>query len=144
GASIVDEADRTNSPRSPNLARTTLLSTPNSLASSYTRTFATALLLGPGCRAPDRPRLFACSSLRAHRALTNVTSCLLLPYQSPDARAIAAAHRYRSAPRAATPAETPDGARLGRDTPGRSAGTHPGRGAGREGRALRTGSRVTR
>ena len=32
---------------------TTLLSTPNSLASSYTRTLATSLLLGPGC-VPDR------------------------------------------------------------------------------------------
>ena len=44
GASIVDDADRTNSPISPSLAMTALLSTPNSLASSYTRTFATALL----------------------------------------------------------------------------------------------------
>jgi hypothetical protein len=48
GASIVDDADRTNSPISWSLAITALLSTPNSLASSYTRTFATALpLLGP-------------------------------------------------------------------------------------------------
>ena len=43
GASIVDEADRTNSPISVSLAITALLSTPNSLASSYTRTFATTL-----------------------------------------------------------------------------------------------------
>jgi hypothetical protein len=34
GASTVDEAERTNSPSSCNLARTTLLSTPSSLASS--------------------------------------------------------------------------------------------------------------
>jgi hypothetical protein len=34
GASMVEDADRTNSPRSPSFARTTLLSTPNSLASS--------------------------------------------------------------------------------------------------------------
>jgi hypothetical protein len=53
GASIVDDADRTNSPISLSLAMTALLSTPNSLASSYTRTFATALptrsgdVLGP-------------------------------------------------------------------------------------------------
>ncbi|MBB4933449.1 hypothetical protein F4561_004269 [Lipingzhangella halophila] len=57
GASIVEDADRTNSPISLSLARTTLLSTPNSLASSYTRTFATALLyLGPGhgvCAGPS-------------------------------------------------------------------------------------------
>lgn len=44
GASIVEDADRTNSPSSWSLAMTTLLSTPNSLASSYTRTLATSLL----------------------------------------------------------------------------------------------------
>ncbi len=53
GASIVEDAERTNSPSSWSLAMTTLLSTPNSLASSYTRTLATSLLLGPGCP-PDR------------------------------------------------------------------------------------------
>jgi hypothetical protein len=48
GASIVEDADRTNSPISWSLAITALLSTPNSFASSYTRTFATALpLLDP-------------------------------------------------------------------------------------------------
>jgi hypothetical protein len=44
GGSTVDDADLTNSPMSWSLARTTLLSTPSSLASSYTRTLATALL----------------------------------------------------------------------------------------------------
>ncbi len=44
GASIVEDAERTNSPSSWSLAMTTLLSTPNSLASSYTRTLATLLL----------------------------------------------------------------------------------------------------
>jgi hypothetical protein len=44
GASIVEDAERTNSPISSSLAMTALLSTPNSLASSYTRTFATMLL----------------------------------------------------------------------------------------------------
>lgn len=53
GASIVEDAERTNSPSSWSLAMTTLLSTPNSLASSYTRTLATSLLLGPVCH-PDR------------------------------------------------------------------------------------------
>jgi len=43
GASIVEDADLTNSPISWSLAITALLSTPNSFASSYTRTFATAL-----------------------------------------------------------------------------------------------------
>ena len=70
GGSTVDDADRTNSPMSWSLARTTLLSTPSSLASSYTRTLATALLsLGPGWwRGPLVRRhahccaLIACSS----------------------------------------------------------------------------------
>jgi len=45
GGSTVDDADLTNSPISPSLARTTLLSIPNSFASSWTRTLATLLLL---------------------------------------------------------------------------------------------------
>jgi hypothetical protein len=44
GASTVDEADFTNSPSSASLARTSLLETPSSLASSWTRTFDTTLL----------------------------------------------------------------------------------------------------
>jgi hypothetical protein len=55
GASIVEDAERTNSPISLSLAITALLSTPNSLASSYTRTFATTLpLLGPATRTLSR------------------------------------------------------------------------------------------
>jgi hypothetical protein len=83
GASIVEDADRTNSPISWSLAITALLSTPNSFASSYTRTFATALpLLGPArpdqsagrrslCSVRRQPLLFiaACSSV-AHRNLS--------------------------------------------------------------------------
>lgn len=53
GASIVEDAERTNSPSSWSLAMTTLLSTPNSLASSYTRTLATSLLLGPVTAGPS-------------------------------------------------------------------------------------------
>lgn len=72
GASIVDDAERTNSPSSWSLAMTTLLSTPNSLASSYTRTLATSLLLGPGC-----VRTVATSwaySSRAHRVLIAIST----------------------------------------------------------------------
>ncbi len=65
GASMVEDADLTNSPISWSLAITALLSTPNSLASSYTRTFATALLYSarsiPGLSA-ERGR--ACSVRR--------------------------------------------------------------------------------
>ena len=54
GASTVDEADLTNSPSSWSLARTSLLDTPSSLASSWTRTFDTFLLSWSGRGAPDR------------------------------------------------------------------------------------------
>jgi hypothetical protein len=54
GASTVDEADLTNSPSSASLASTSLLLTPNSLASSWTRTFDTTLLSWSGQGAPDR------------------------------------------------------------------------------------------
>ncbi len=65
GASIVEDADRTNSPISWSLAITALLSTPNSFASSYTRTFATALpLLGPARPDPSAGRGSACSVRR--------------------------------------------------------------------------------
>lgn len=72
GASIVEDAERTNSPSSWSLAMTTLLSTPNSLASSYTRTLATSLLLGPGCG-----RTVATSwaySSRTHRVLIAIST----------------------------------------------------------------------
>jgi hypothetical protein len=65
GASIVEDADRTNSPISWSLAITALLSTPNSFASSYTRTFATALpLLDPARPDPSAGRGSACSVRR--------------------------------------------------------------------------------
>src|SRR5580698_9772181 len=87
GASIVEDAERTNSPISVSLAITALLSTPNSLASSYTRTFATALpLLGPAhagpvsqigaARAPSGVSL-CCSSPHAHRVLIAISACSL-------------------------------------------------------------------
>ncbi len=89
GASIVDDAERTNSPISWSLAITALLSTPNSFASSYTRTFATALpLLGPArpdqsavrgsaCSVRRQLLLFiaACSSV-AHRNLSLLSPAL--------------------------------------------------------------------
>jgi hypothetical protein len=44
GASIVDDADRTNSPMSLTIFNSSLLSSPSSFASSWTRTLATDLL----------------------------------------------------------------------------------------------------
>jgi hypothetical protein len=70
------------------LAITALLSTPNSFASSYTRTFATTLpLLGPKtgpvsrCGAAHAPSGVSCcgSSPRAHRALIAISTCLSGP-----------------------------------------------------------------
>jgi hypothetical protein len=88
GASIVEDADRTNSPISWSLTMTALLSTPNSFASSYTRTFATTLLYsarisGPSTRThhtgPGQSVLRAgvslwSSSPCAHRALIAVST----------------------------------------------------------------------
>lgn len=72
GASMVEDAERTNSPSSWSLAMTTLLSTPNSLASSYTRTLATSLLLGPGYRRTVSTS-WAYSS-RTHRVLIAIST----------------------------------------------------------------------
>ena len=77
GASTVEDADRTNSPISWSLAMTTLLSTPNSLASSYTRTFATSLptsVRGVLRTVASLPY----SSLRAHRVLIAISTRLRL------------------------------------------------------------------
>src|SRR5919112_4376556 len=69
---MVEDADLTNSPISLSLARTTLLSTPNSFASSWTRTFATLLLL---VRAGGRTVSWcACSSGSTHRVLMSCCS----------------------------------------------------------------------
>ena len=46
GGSTVEDADLTNSPMSFSAARTSLLGTPNSFASSWTLALATILLLG--------------------------------------------------------------------------------------------------
>jgi hypothetical protein len=70
GASIVEDAERTNSPSSWSLAMTTLLSTPSSLASSYTRTLATSLLTVRGGSSLG-PSLF---HGRTHRVLIECSS----------------------------------------------------------------------
>ncbi len=150
GASIVEDAERTNSPSSWSLAMTTLLSTPNSLASSYTRTLATSLLLGPGC-----VRTVATSwaySSRAHRVLIAISTYFQLAgYQgrtgirttllavSPaqrellsnllSARRTGATPLRRAGPGRAAPSGTPGGVPPGRDRPRRGVRTHPGRAA---------------
>ena len=142
GGSTVDDADRTNSPMSWSLARTTLLSTPSSLASSYTRTLATALLFfGPGLVART-VSTSTCSLLRAHRVLFAISSCF---------RSVSATwydhgssgdccHRSRSGHGNRADIEArrePQGpwtapvvVRRAPDTSGRGAGTHLARAAG--------------
>lgn len=89
GASMVEDAERTNSPSSWSLAMTTLLSTPNSLASSYTRTLATSLLLGPGVSGPSLLHG------RTHRVLIE---CSSQSRPTSNSRGTRAARRFRATP----------------------------------------------
>ena len=79
GGSTVDDAERTNSPRSFSFLRTSLLSMSSSFASSYTRTFATALLLGPGHGARNRQPVFMLISRCSSSALDHVTAPSVRP-----------------------------------------------------------------
>jgi len=74
GGSTVEDADLTNSPISLSLARTTLLSTPSSLASSWTRTLATLLLLVRAQGGLRTVSWCACSSRGTHRVLMSCCS----------------------------------------------------------------------
>jgi hypothetical protein len=77
GSSTVDDADLTNSPISLSFSRTTLLSTPSSLASSWTRVLATLLLLArvPAGEGEDRTASWcARSSVSTHRVLMSCCS----------------------------------------------------------------------
>ncbi len=148
GASIVEDAERTNSPSSWSLAMTTLLSTPNSLASSYTRTLATSLLLGPGYAGPSLLHgrthrvLIECSSQsrptsnsRGYLDRTGLRAARLLTVA--PARHIGSRPRCRADPRRAAPSGTPGGGPPCRYRPGRGVHTHPGRAAYRAGRGHR-------
>lgn len=144
GASIVEDAERTNSPSSWSLAMTTLLSTPNSLASSYTRTLATSLLLGPGASGPSLLHgrthrvLIECSSQSRPTSNSRNTgphggsvrlALTVLPARRRDATSLC-----RAVPGHAAPVGTPGDVPPGRDRPGRDADTHPGRAAYRDDR----------
>ena len=75
GASSVEEAERTNSPMSWSFSRTFLLVVPSSLASSWTRGFATVLLSG---FFPGQERTSSMKSSTHFTALSNsvwVSSC---------------------------------------------------------------------
>jgi hypothetical protein len=103
GASIVEDADRTNSPISWSLAITALLSTPNSFASSYTRTFATALpLLGPDSPDPSAGRGSACSVRR--QLLLFIAACSSVAHRNLSLLSRAMSPRPLLHPRPARPA----------------------------------------
>lgn len=126
---------------------TALLSTPNSLASSYTRTLATSLLLGPGCAGPSLLHG------RTHRVLIE---CSSQSRPTSDSRGTRAARGFRTAlltvlharqsgedppcralPGPERPGKRPDGEPPGRYMPGWDAHTHPGRAAYRADRGDR-------
>ena len=120
GASMVELADLTNSPISLRCASSVLLDTPSSLASSWTRTLATFLLLWSASReGADRRQcrgvLIAEYSSGAHQRQTRsrssgtVVSCAAgAPRPTPAAR--------RCPPQeCATPGRRPDDGRRGRD-----------------------------
>lgn len=145
GASIVEDAERTNSPSSWSLAMTTLLSTPNSLASSYTRTLATSLLLRSGVVVRRTVATSWAYSSRAHRVLIAISTyfqlagyltarcpvrpCLLtvLPARRADA-----SRRYQALPGPGGPGGTPGGGPPGRDRRCWDAHRHPDRAAYRD------------
>jgi hypothetical protein len=154
GASIVEDAERTNSPISLSLAMTALLSTPNSLASSYTRTFATALpLLGPATRTLSRPGqrvLRPASASAVHRRMLIGRSLQSQPLPSvqpqgqrprtASVQQLASRRMPPGIPRPCRPAVPPAGEaraeRLGDaglvpSMPGSGAGMHPGQEAAR-------------
>ena len=153
GGSTVDDADFTNSPRSLSFARTVLLSTPSSLASSWTRAFPATVLLFLGPRLPARPPITAWenSSLSAHRASIRETHfrtaaetvVLVSAVELSIVSSCQATRDLRDGlvtdppqePRAtATPGETPDGGSLTPDIAGRGARELPYPAAGDEDR----------
>ncbi len=79
GASTVEDADLTNSPMSLSAARTSLLGTPNSLASSWTLALATILLRGRSEPTKVQTvRCWACSSHESHRDVMSSCSTLFV------------------------------------------------------------------
>lgn len=126
---------------------TTLLSTPNSLASSYTRTLATSLLLGPGYR-----RTVATSwaySSRTHRVLIAISTYFQLaryltargPVPFTSYGVTRSTNRCTAAgsngPLALKARGRPGGEPPGPDRQRRGVHMHPGRAAYREDRGRR-------
>ncbi len=86
GGSMVEDADLTNSPISLSAARTSLLGTSNSFASSWTLALATILLLGGPPREGRTVSRRACSSHESHRDVMSSCSTLFVGQSAVAAR----------------------------------------------------------
>jgi hypothetical protein len=143
GASIVEDADRTNSPISWSLAMTALLSTPNSLASSYTRTFATALpLLGPDSPDPSAGRGSACSVRR--QPLLFIAACSSVAHRNLSLLSRAVSPRPYVHTRPARPARDASHRRPSGDAPAQPAVPAQDTRRPRQSRTFRTGAAPAR
>jgi hypothetical protein len=143
GASIVEDADRTNSPISWSLAITALLSTPNSLASSYTRTFATALpLLGPDSPDPSAGRGSACSVRR--QPLLFIATCSSFAHRNLSLLSRAVSPRPYVHTRPARPARDASHRRPSGDAPAQPAVPAQDTRRPRQSRTFRTGAAPAR
>jgi hypothetical protein len=143
GASIVEDADRTNSPISWSLAITALLSTPNSLASSYTRTFATALpLLGPDSPDPSAGRGSACSVRR--QLLLFIATCSSVAHRNLSLLSRAVSPRPCVHTRPARPARDASHRRPSGDAPAQPAVPAQDTRRPRQSRTFRTGAAPAR
>ena len=143
GASIVEDADRTNSPISWSLAITALLSTPNSLASSYTRTFATALpLLGPDSPDPSAGRGSACSVRR--QPLLFIAACSSVAHRNLSLLSRAVSPRPYVHTRPARPARDASHRRPSGDAPAQPAVPAQDTRRPRQSRTFRTGAAPAR
>jgi hypothetical protein len=143
GASIVEDADRTNSPISWSLAMTALLSTPNSLASSYTRTFATALpLLGPDSPDPSAGRGSACSVRR--QPLLFIATCSSVAHRNLSLLSRAVSPRPYVHTRPARPARDASHRRPSGDAPAQPTVSAQDTRRRRQSRTFRTGAAPAR
>lgn len=114
---------------------TTLLSTPNSLASSYTRTFATTLPTRSGGSPPDLGYLAVLIAACSSSAHSNLDLLPTRRHLLVNDRATTAGRpcppgafapcRCRAAPPGEMPGGTPDDALRGRGMPGQDAERHP-------------------
>ncbi|TDQ65652.1 hypothetical protein EV188_101904 [Actinomycetospora succinea] len=150
GASTVEDADLTNSPRDSSFVSTCLLVTPSSLASSCTRALPGTDLLILEVSGGPRPRVYACAVIvRASRlahggrpassySRDGRRACRARRViRAPD-RAVRAALPCPTAPGRATPWGTPTGAPRGSGSPGRGAPTHRDRASDAVGRDRRS------